>query len=131
MSEFATVPGALKYLELLGSSAAIADEFERRRMRSKVGCPESCAVADFLTETVGVYSVTVDGDEAFGFYNADVAGVDPIPTHPYRHELPQSVHEFVVDFDCGKYPNLVSSPSPLWAHADGSLWDLIDLEDVA
>ena len=114
--EFATVPGALTYLSELGSSAAIADELERRKIRSKPGCPESCAVADFIVESVGVYQVTIDGDDAAGFSHADTAGESPVPTHPFRVVLPDVVHEFVVDFDCGKYPTLIN--------AVGSLWDV-------
>lgn len=109
MSEFATVPGALKYLDLLGGSAEIADEIESRGIRSKPGCPEACAVADFITETVGVYQVTVDGDTATGFYRAEYEGDDLVPQFPFRVDLPASVTEFVTDFDCGKYPSLIST----------------------
>ena len=117
MSEFATVPGALKHLEQLGSSAAIADEFERRKIRSKPGCPESCAVADFISESVGVFEVSVDGDEAFGYYSE---GWD----RRFRHELPDCAHRFVIDFDSGEYPNLVAD------HAVSVLVDERDAEEV-
>lgn len=120
MSEFATVPGALKHLEQLGSSAAIADEFERRKIRSKPGCPESCAVADFIYKSVGVFEVSVDGDEAFGFYSS----FNGAPEIPFRHELPDCAHRFVIDFDSGEYPNLVAD------HAVSVLVDERDAEEV-
>lgn len=116
MSEFATVPGALMHLEQLGSSAAIADEFERRKIRSKPGCPESCAVADFISESVGVFEVSVDGDEAFGFYHEDGGR--------FRSELPDCAHRFVIDFDSGEYPNLVAD------HAVSVLEDERHTEEV-
>lgn len=117
MPEFATVPGALKHLEQLGSSAAIADEFERRKIRSKPGCPDSCAVADFITETVNVFLVQVDGDDASGFYRDSVES-------RFRHELPDCAHRFVIDFDSGEYPNLVAD------HAVSVLVDERDAEEV-
>lgn len=99
MSEFNTVRDALDFLGRFDSSNQVADEFEKRGIRAVPGCPESCAVADFLRIGVGADSVTVDGDDAFVTY-PDGSEV--------RAELPHVVHEFVVDFDCGKFPTLTS-----------------------
>lgn len=117
-AEFNTVRDALAFLERLGSSAAIADEFERRGIRSVPGCPESCAVADFIRVGVGAFSVTVDGDDALVEFVDDTC----FDTGCERRELPQCAHEFVVDFDCGKYPNLVSQ-YPMGAE---SLFEIVD-----
>lgn len=122
MSEFKSVSRALTYLAAFGSAAAIADEFESRGIRSKPGCPESCAVAQFITDTVGVDQVTVDGDEAFGFY------VEGNPHAGYRESLPHTVHQFVVAFDRGEFPTLIA-PSAYSALIDWS--DVIELEDAA
>ena len=114
--EFATVAGALKHLDVLGSSAAIADELEARGIRSTPGCPETCAVADYITTAVDVYGVTVDGDEAFGTYQNYAA---------FREVLSHPVHQFVIEFDRGEFPTLIASG------AQSVIADWSDLEDVA
>lgn len=119
MSEFKSVPSALTYLAAFGSAAAIADEFESRNIQSVPGCPETCAVAEFITRTCDVPSVTVDGDEAFGIYEN---------SHGFRDVLPHVVHQFVVAFDRGEFPTLIA-PGAKSVLVDWS--DVIELESAA
>lgn len=105
MPKFHSVSGALEYLDGFETSENIAAELLRRGVKSKPGCPESCAVADFVHEYAGVYSVAIDGESAFGYYAVNSDGE---PEAWFKVLMPDSVQEFVTDFDHGRFPELIS-----------------------
>lgn len=113
MSEFPTVQVALAYLDNLGSSEAIATELASRKIKSKPGCPDSCALADFLSESVAVYSVSIDGDHASGYYGAEYQGDNLIPVHWFWEDIPVNVQNFITDFDMFRYSDLVVDGHPI------------------
>lgn len=102
-NKFDSIPAAIEHLESLGSSYAIALELERHDVRSRPGCPETCAVAVYLSRvvdldewvSVGTHSVSWGGDVA-GYYS-------------HECEFGPMLRQFVHDFDCEKFPALIAA----------------------
>lgn len=98
-SRFATVADALAYLDSLGVYG-IAVEFERRNMRAKIGCPEGCAIAQFIADTCNPYDVSVSNDTVETLWSEDQVQWN-------TDAVPLQVRLFIRAFDAGRFPNLV------------------------
>lgn len=91
-------------LEALGSSRQIADFLQEQGTRAVRNQPQRCAVAQYVNRATGGCS-SVGAIGAFLWLNGVLPEEVQYPGGP--------LNDFVIDFDCGKYPELIAHPAPL------------------
>lgn len=96
-----TVVDVVDKLEALGSSEQIALFLEQEGVKGVRNCPSACAIAEFVGDACGAPLVRVTAQSITAQRFGHAAECAPI-------YIDGPIIDFILDFDEGRYPELVS-----------------------